>query len=156
MQFFLMGNTSLLGWSSVTGLAVALGVCGVPALLLARGLDALILGEDTAQSLGVSLSRLRWILLSVMGLATASAVAQVGVVGFVGLVAPHLVRRLAPLTHRGLLWASMLCGGGLLQLADVLGRGLIPPEELPVGVLTACGGGLYLLLLLWRHPGGRS
>ena len=151
MQSFLLGNTGFLGWSATGFLALACGVCLAPGLWLARGLDALTLGEDTAQSLGLSLRWLRLAYLGLVCLATATAVAQVGVVSFVGLVAPHLVRQTGPMNHRRLLWCSMLCGGALLQIADVLSRYLISPAELPVGALTACLGGMYLLLLMWRR-----
>jgi iron complex transport system permease protein len=125
--------------------------CALLSLWLARGLDALTLGEDTAQSMGLSLTQLRLAFLTLLSLATGAAVAQVGVVSFVGLIAPHLVRQTAAMDHRRLLWSAMLCGGTLLQCADLLSRWLIRPTELPVGVLTACLGGGYLLVLMWRR-----
>jgi iron complex transport system permease protein len=151
MQAFLLGTTGLLGWSATAFLAVTLAVCVVPSVLLGRGLDALGLGEDTARSLGISIARLRLALLGVMSLATATTVAHVGVVGFVGLVAPHLVRQVATLDHRRLLVAAPIAGGLLLQAADLLARAVLQPAELPVGVLTACLGGAYLVLLMWRR-----
>jgi iron complex transport system permease protein len=151
MQAFLLGNTGLLGWSTTIVLAGVCVLCLLPSLWWARGLDALTLGEDTAQSLGLSLNGLRLMFLVLLSLATGAAVAQVGVVGFVGLVAPHLVRQTAAMDHRRLLWCSTLCGGALLQGADLLSRCLIRPAELPVGVLTACLGGAYLLVLMWRR-----
>ncbi len=151
LQGFLLGNTGLLGWSTVALLAGVWLVCLMPALWLARGLDALTLGEDTARSLGVSLGGLRLAFLALLSLATGAAVAQVGVVGFVGLAAPHLVRQTAAMDHRRLMWCATLCGGTLLQGADLLGRWLVRPAELPVGVLTACLGGGYLLVLMWRR-----
>jgi iron complex transport system permease protein len=86
-----------------------------------------------------------------MALATGVAVSQAGLVAFVGLVAPHLVRRLVVLTHGPLLALSALAGGVLLVAADVAARLLIAPQELPVGVLTAVFGGVYLLVLLRRQ-----
>lgn len=150
MQAFLLGNTGLLGWSTTGLLASVLLACLLPSLWWGRGLDALTLGEDTARSLGLSLSGLRLTFLALLSLATGAAVAQVGVVGFVGLAAPHLVRQTAAMDHRRLLWCATLCGGALLQCADLLSRWLIRPAELPVGVLTACLGGAYLLVLMWR------
>ena len=126
-------------------------LCVVPASLLSRGLDALTLGEDTAQSLGLSLPVLRLTLLGIVSLATATAVGQVGVVGFVGLIAPHLVRETLSVNHRQLLIAAPLCGGALLQAADLASRWVIRPAELPVGAVTACVGGSYLVFLLWRR-----
>jgi iron complex transport system permease protein len=151
MQTFLFGSTGFLSWSSAGLLGAALVICIVPAALLSRGLDALSLGEDSAQSLGLSLPALRLTLLGVVSLATAAAVGQVGVVGFVGLVAPHLVRETLSVNHRQLLIAATLCGGALLQGADLVSRWAIRPGELPVGAVTACVGGSYLVLLLWRR-----
>jgi iron complex transport system permease protein len=151
MQFFLLGSTGFVGWSSAAMLAGMFFVCIVPATLLSRGLDALTLGEDTAASLGLSLPVLRLSLLGLVSLATATVVGQVGIVGFVGLVAPHLVRETLTLNHRQLLIAAPLCGGALLQGADLLSRWVIRPAELPVGAVTACVGGAYLVFLLWRR-----
>jgi iron complex transport system permease protein len=150
MQTFLFGSTGFLSWSSTALLATVLTVCIVPAALLSRGLDALSLGEDTAQSLGFSLPHLRLTLLIIVSLATATTVGQVGVVGFVGLIAPHLVRETLSVNHRQLLLVAPLCGGALLQAADLASRWVIAPSELPVGAVTACIGGSYLIYLLWR------
>lgn len=151
MQSFLLGSTGFISWSSARLLGAVLCLCIIPAVLLSRGLDALTLGEDTAQSLGLSLPVLRLALLGIVSLATATAVGQVGVVGFVGLVAPHLVRETLSVNHRQLLIAAPLCGGALLQAADLASRWLIRPAELPVGAVTACVGGSYLVYLLWRR-----
>lgn len=151
MQTFLFGSTGFISWSSATLLGVVFVLCAVPASLLSRGLDALTLGEDTAQSLGLSLPTLRLTLLGIVSLATAAAVGQVGVVGFVGLIAPHLVRETLSVNHRQLLIAAPLCGGALLQAADLTSRWVIRPAELPVGAVTACVGGSYLVFLLWRR-----
>jgi iron complex transport system permease protein len=115
--------------------------------LLSPLLDGLRLGEATAQSLGLQVKPLRILLLAVMGLATATAVAQTGLIAFVGLVAPHLVRSRLQGSYASLLLLSSLMGGVLLTTADVLARGLWAPQELPVGVLTGVLGGGYLL---WR------
>jgi iron complex transport system permease protein len=151
MQAFLLGSTDFLGWSSTTLLATVFFACIVPATLLSRGLDALSLGDDTAASLGLSLPVLRVALLAVVSVATAAVVGQIGIVGFVGLVAPHLVRETLTVNHRQLLLAAPLCGGALLQAADLLSRWIIRPAELPVGAVTACVGGAYLVFLLWRR-----
>jgi iron complex transport system permease protein len=151
MQAFLLGSTGYLNWHSCALLALTFALCIVPALLLARGLEALALGEDTAQSLGVSLRVLRLTLLAVLSLATASTVGQVGIIGFVGLVAPHLVRETFSINQRQLLIAAPMCGGALLLAADLISRWAVRPAELPVGVVTACIGGTYLLLMLWRR-----
>jgi iron complex transport system permease protein len=150
-QVFMLGSTSLLGWGSVWALAAALGVALGAALPLARALDALVLGEDTAASLGVPLASARWLLVAAMALASGAAVAHSGMVGFVGLVAPHLVRRSVVVTHRALLALSALAGAVLLGAADLLARWVAAPQELPVGLFTALAGGSYLLWLLRRN-----
>ena len=147
-QVFLMGTTSFFGWPSVVVLAAALVLALPLAIRLARALDALVLGEATAASLGLPLPQLLLVLVAVMALATGAAVAQAGLVAFVGLVAPHLVRRIVVVRHGALLALSALAGAVLLLAADVAARSVIAPQEVPVGVLTAVFGGSYLLLLL--------
>ncbi len=151
MQAFMLGNTALLGWSSCAAMAVVLALSLPVALMLSRVLDALALGEDTARTLGVPLGLARGALVAVLALSCAGAVAQAGLVAFVGLVAPHLVRPWCGARHRTLLWHASLMGGVLLLAADVLSRWLLAPQELPVGVLTAVMGGVYLLALIQRR-----
>lgn len=150
-QAFLLGSTGFLGWKScaflATGLVITLPLCA----RLARALDALTLGDETARSLGLPLPRVRVALVAAIALATGIAVSQAGLVAFVGLVSPHLVRRFAPATHGFTLIASAAAGGVLLLAADVLARTLIAPQEVPVGVLTALLGGGYLVWLLNRR-----
>jgi iron complex transport system permease protein len=147
-QVFLLGTTSFLGWGSVAILVAALVAALPTAMHMARVLDALVLGDDTARSLGLPLARARLALVVLMALVTGAAVAQVGLVAFVGLVAPHIVRRSVVVTHAPLLMLSSLAGGVLLLAGDVAARSVIAPQELPVGVLTGVLGGVYLLLLL--------
>jgi iron complex transport system permease protein len=149
-QSFLLGSTGFLDWTGVALLACGL-LIGMPlAWRLARLLDALTLGEDTAESLGLATPRWRALLVAVLAFATGLAVSQAGLIAFVGLVAPHLVRRFAPAPNGYTLVASAAAGGVLLLGADVLARVLIAPQELPVGVVTAVLGGAYLLVLLQR------
>ncbi len=148
VQGFMLGSTSFLGWSAVAVLLAALALCLPIALLAARALDALQLGEAAAQSMGLPMPAMRLILVAVISLATGAAVAQTGLIAFVGLAAPHLVRGLCRAQHRALIFLSALCGGALLQASDLLARGLAAPRELPVGVLTAVLGGAYLLWLM--------
>jgi iron complex transport system permease protein len=150
-QAFLMGSTGFLGWSSCVLMGVGLLLALPLAWRLSRALDALTLGEESAASLGIALSRVRIALVSALALATGLAVSQAGLIAFVGLVSPHLVRRFAPAAHGFTLVASAAMGGALLLAADVLARSLTAPQELPVGVLTAVLGGGYLLWLLHRR-----
>lgn len=150
-QMFMLGSTGFLGWNSVALLAGGLAFALPLVRRLARALDALTLGEDSATSLGLPLARIRLALVLLLSLCTGLAVSQAGLVAFVGLVSPHLVRRCAPSTHGFTLMASAGMGAVLLLAADVLARSLIAPQELPVGVLTAVLGGGYLLWLLHRR-----
>lgn len=152
MQAFLLGTTGFLGWAAVGLLGSLLALCAVAALAFSRALDALSLGETTARSLGIALGPVRLVLIAVMALATGAAVAQVGLIAFIGLVAPHIVRAAVKPTHRWLLPLAGLAGGVLLLAADVLARWMLAPQELPVGVLTAVLGGGYLLWLMHRRP----
>jgi cobalamin transport system permease protein len=152
MQAFLLGSTGFLGWASVGLLAALFALSLAMAVAFSRALDALSLGETTAASLGIALAPVRVVLIGVMALATGAAVAQVGLIAFIGLVAPHLVRAAIKPTHRWLLPLAALTGGVLLLAADVLARWLLAPRELPVGVLTAVLGGGYLLWLMHRRP----
>ncbi len=150
-QAFLLGSTGFLSWESCVVLALGLLITAPVAWRLSRLLDALSLGEDSARSLGLALPRVRLALIVAMALATGVAVSQAGLIGFVGLVAPHLVRRFAPSPHGYSLLASAATGGCLLLFSDVLARSLLAPVEVPVGVLTAALGGGYLLWLMHRR-----
>jgi iron complex transport system permease protein len=154
-QGFLLGSTAFLGWASVGWLAAGLLLALPLAWRIARVLDALALGDDGALSLGLDLGRLRLVFVGLLALATGLAVSQAGLVAFVGLVAPHIVRRSVTASHGVVLVASAATGGVLLLVADLVARTVAAPQELPVGVLTAVIGGGYLLRLLQRR-GGRS
>jgi iron complex transport system permease protein len=148
MQSFMLGSTGFVGWTACAIMALAFAFCLLAAAALTPLLDGLALGEDTAQSLGLRVPQLRLALVAVIALATGTAVAQTGLIAFVGLAAPHLVRSVVKVTHRWLIVLASLMGAVLLAGADVLARWLIAPQELPVGVLTAVLGGGYLLVLL--------
>ena len=156
MQAFSLGSTGFIGWTSCLLMAGAWLASMAVAWVLGRGLDGLSLGEATAQSLGLPLVPMRVVLVAVLALATGTAVAQTGLIAFVGLAAPHLVRSVVKATHGRLILLSSLMGASLLTAADILARWVIAPQELPVGVLTAVLGGSYLLWLMHRRtgPGG--
>jgi len=159
MQAFMLGSTAFVGWTSATVMLIVWLACWLLAGLLARVLDGLSLGDSTAFSLGLAVTPMRAALVGVLALSTGTAVAQTGLIAFVGLAAPHLIRSLIKTTHAHLMMLSSLAGGVLLMGADILARGLIAPQELPVGVLTAVLGGGYLLWLMHRgqtQTGGAS
>jgi iron complex transport system permease protein len=153
MQAFSLGSTGFIGWTSCLLMGAVWLACMLLAWSLSRGLDGLALGEATALSLGLPLVPLRAAMVAVLALATGTAVAQTGLIAFVGLAAPHLVRSVVKMTHGPLLLLSSLMGATLLLAADILARWLMAPQELPVGVLTAVLGGSYLLWLMHRRTG---
>ncbi|MDW5444790.1 iron ABC transporter permease [Polaromonas sp. SM01] len=153
MQSFMLGSTAFVDWTACAVMALVLAVSLVAAWMMSHVLDGLALGEATAQSLGLRLPQMRAALVAVLALATGTAVAQTGLIAFVGLAAPHLVRSVVKTTHGRLIVLSSLTGAVLLVAADILARWLISPQELPVGVLTAVLGGSYLLWLMHRHTG---
>ena len=151
MQAFMLGTTAFVGWSACAVMASSFVVSLIAAWLMSHVLDGLALGEATAQSLGLQLPQMRAALVAVLALATGTAVAQTGLVAFVGLAAPHLIRSVVKTTHGRLIVLSSLMGAVLLMAADILARWLMAPQELPVGVLTAVLGGSYLLWLMHRQ-----
>lgn len=154
MLGFNLGSASFVGWSACALMAGVGALCALAAWACARALDGLSLGEATAASLGLPLAPMRVALVAVLALATGTAVAQTGLIAFVGLAAPHLVRSIVKTTHGRLVLLAALMGGLLLMAADILARWLIAPQELPVGVLTAVLGGSYLLWLMHRRTSG--
>lgn len=139
-MLWLLGGFGMASWPALL-LFTVYGALPIAVLLWsARGLDLLTLGEENAQHLGADVERLkRRVYLSVAGL-TGAAVAVSGIIGFVGLVIPHVVRRWGTPLHRQLLPAAFIAGGGFLVLADLLARSIFRPLELPVGIVTALIG----------------
>ena len=150
LQSFMLGNTSLITWSATLIMGSALLVAVLLTLLLSPVLSALSLGENTARTLGLPLDQLRLLLIGVLALATGFAVAQTGLIAFVGLAAPHLVRHFSGGRQRTQILLSTISGGILLLGSDLLARTIFAPLEIPVGIVTAVLGGSYLLLLLRR------
>lgn len=154
MQAFMLGSTAFVGWDACFIMLGVSVLCALAAWALGPVLDGLSLGEATAFSLGLPLAQLRVALIAVLALATGTAVAQTGLIAFVGLAAPHLVRSVAKTNHGRLILLSALMGGCLLLASDILARWVLAPQELPVGVLTAVLGGSYLLWLMHRRVRG--
>jgi iron complex transport system permease protein len=154
MKAFVLGSTVFLDWSACIVLAVSWLASLVIAAAFAKGLDGLVLGEQTASSLGLPMPWIRAGLIMAMALATGSAVAQAGLIAFIGLAAPHVVRSLCQVGHARSVALSSGMGGLLLLAADIVARFAVAPEELPVGVLTALLGGTYLLWRMHRQRHG--
>lgn len=150
LVFWTMGSLSRASWRSVAVLAVVLALATPFSWIAARALTALRLGEDRAASAGVDVGRLRFFSLLRASLLSATAVAFVGVVGFVGLVGPHIARLLVGEDHRLFLPASVLSGALLMSLASAASKTLVPGALLPVGVVTAVIGVPAFLFLIFK------
>lgn len=152
--FWMMGGLWGRGWEHVY-MVLPFAVAGSAILLVhARSLNALMFGEESAHYLGVGVERLKNTLLVVTALLTGAAVAVSGIIGFVGLITPHIARLLVGPDHRILLPVSVITGAIFLVVADLASRLIIAPGELPIGILTAfCGAPFFLYLLRTRRGG---
>lgn len=149
-----MGSFISATWQKVFFCAVAGALCLGVLLLYARDLNALLFGEEQARTLGVNARGAIRVMMAVTTLSTAMAVSCSGVIGFVGLLAPHAMRRIGSADHRALLPLSFMAGGLLLMASDTLARTLWAPQEIPVGVITALLG-VPFFLYLYRFGGRR-
>jgi iron complex transport system permease protein len=149
----LMGGIIVTGWRPVAIVAplVAAGIAA--AWPLARRLNALTLGEEGAAAVGVDVERDKRLIIGLGAFLTACAVSLSGIIGFAGLVVPHVLRLTAGPDHRGLIPGAALLGGAFLVVADALARSLFAPAEVPVGVFTALVGGPFFLVILRRGRG---
>jgi len=152
--FWLMGGLTGASWERLLSILpyTVVGFCIM--YYFSRDLNALLFGEEQAAHLGVEVERVKAILLFTSTLVTAAAVSVTGLIGFVGLIVPHLMRLLTSPDHRILLPAAALGGASLLVVSDMLSRTLLSPAEIPVGILTAMMGGPFFLYLLYRRKGG--
>jgi len=150
-MFWLMGDLSLALWPEIL-LAGFFLLAGFALIFFnARALNLIAVSEETAGQLGVPVERTKTILLGAASLITGVAVSVSGIIGFAGLIVPHLMRMLLGSDHRLLLPASVLFGGAFLMVADTLARTILAPSELPVGVITALCGAPYFIYLLRRR-----
>ena len=155
--FWQLGSLAGSVWSEVTIVLPVLILGTILAVLLASKLDLLSLGERNARHLGVDVEQLRIIAIVLVALLTGVAVAFAGIIAFVGLVVPHIIRMALGPAHRGLLVASAVGGGALLAIADLMTRTLVSGADLPIGMLTALVGGPFFFGLLYqqrRRSGG--
>jgi iron complex transport system permease protein len=148
---WILGGLDGRTWDHVFLAAPAILLGAATIIVHARELDALLLGEVTAQSIGVDVGRIRLVLVLGTSLLIGAAVAAAGPIGFVGLLVPHILRLVVGATHRALLPASFLAGGLFVVLADLVARTLLTTIEIPVGVVTAAVGAPFFLILLIRR-----
>lgn len=148
--FWSVGGLGLANWSNLplaaAGAAVAIGT----GLLSHWRLDALLSGEETATSLGINVIQFRRWIFILAALATASFVALSGVIGFVGLMIPHLARAVVGVRHGVLVITSAIFGAIMLLAGDLVSRIILAPQELPVGIITAAAGGFFVLIIVLR------
>ncbi|MDR6215297.1 iron ABC transporter permease [Paracidovorax wautersii] len=149
--FWSLGGLGLARWDNLWLPLAGLLVAAAFVARRHRALDTLLAGDDTAHSLGVAPQRLRRHVFVVAAIATACCVALSGVIGFVGLMVPHLARRLAGPLHARFVPLAALLGAALLAGSDVVARTLLGAQELPVGIVTAGLGAVFVMLLLRRH-----
>ncbi|WEM43627.1 vitamin B12 ABC transporter permease BtuC [Photobacterium sp. DA100] len=148
LMYWLMGSVAGVSWQQLTLLLFVLPVL-LWLCLQGRKLDLLMLGEHQAKQLGLDVAASRWRLILVVSLLVGASVALAGVIGFIGLVVPHLLRLALGTENRYLLPLSALCGALLLALADTLARVMLPAAELPVGVvITSLGAPVFIWMLL--------
>ena len=151
IYFWLLGGLSARGWTALEVVVplIVLGVVGV--LVLIRDLNLVSLGEERAAQLGVDVDRFKWRAVALGALLAGAAVSVSGVIGFVGLMTPHVMRLIVGADHRRLLPAVVLAGPTFLVLADLVARVALAPQELPLGAVTALVGGPFFLFLLRRE-----
>ncbi|WP_325895455.1 FecCD family ABC transporter permease [Grimontia sp. NTOU-MAR1] len=150
--FWTMGGLGLARWDNLIFAAAGLLCLVVLILMRYRELDTLLVSEQTSHSLGINVHRLQSEVFLCCAFCTASIVALTGVVGFVGLMVPHLVRPFSGMTHKRALPLIALWGAVILTLGDLVSRTILAPQELPVGIVTAALGGLFVLYLVWKKP----
>jgi iron complex transport system permease protein len=145
---WILGRLVTVGWSEVRVLIPYALVSTVVLLLARRLLDVLSIGDEEASALGVSVARVRWIVVLAATLGTAAAVSVSGLIGFVGIIVPHIVRLLFGWSYRVIIPLAILFGAAFLMVADIAARTLDAPAELPIGVVTAFFGAPFFVLVL--------
>ncbi len=153
---FILGRLTVAGWTEVALVLPYFLIATVVLFMHRRVLDVLAVGEDEASTLGVPVARSRLVIVAAASLATAAAVAVAGLIGFVGIIVPHTIRLVAGASYRVVVPLSILFGGAFLVIADLIGRTIIAPAELPIGVITAFVGAPFFLVVLRTSVRGRT
>lgn len=149
--FWMLGGLGLAQWDQLIYPLVILIGCGAWLMLRARDLNAMTIGDETASTLGIPVARFRLMTFAVGALVTGVMVAFSGMIGFVGLMVPHLVRMVVGGDYARVLPASTLIGAIFLLWADIAARTIMPPEDMPIGVVTGLVGGVFFVWLLGRR-----
>lgn len=154
IYFWLLGSFSGSSWNDVLAITPYAIIGIIVAYFYSKDLNALMLGEDVAFTLGVDVEFVRLFILGVASLLAAATVSVCGMVGFVGLIVPHIVRLMIGPNHRLLIPAAAVCGALLVVLADVIARVVLRPTEIPIGIVMAIIGAPFFLYILRRRRGG--
>lgn len=156
LTFWMLGSLGGATWTTLAVVAPLMAVTLIGAPLLARSLDALLLGEAEAGHLGVRVGRVRRAAVALVALGVGAGVAVSGLIGFIGLIVPHMVRQAASPAHGTVVPGAALLGAALLVGADAVARTVAAPAELPVGVITSIAGAPFFLAILLRARRGRA
>lgn len=145
---WMMGSLAGVRWNNLWLTVIAIVLCTCVLLCYSRAFDLMALGDETAISLGINISRVKKVTLIVVALITGFAVASSGIIGLVGFMIPHIVRFMTGTTHKRLFPLTFLCGGIFLLWMDVFARTLLEPQEVPIGIFTAlCGGPFFVWII---------
>jgi iron complex transport system permease protein len=147
---WLLGGSIQNGWTSILAILPFLIIGAAVLLISGHALNVLQFGDDQARQLGLNVTRTRTMILAAASLVTATAVSFSGIVGFVGLIVPHLMRMWAGPDYRRLMPLSLISGASVLLIADVIARVVLAPQEIPVGIVTALAGAPFFLWVLKR------
>jgi iron complex transport system permease protein len=156
VYIWLLGSLGSASWHSVLLVLPYVAICVVICVGSGRALDIMSVGEDESRSLGLPVRRVRLIVIAASSLGTAAIVSVVGLIGFVGIIVPHIVRLLVGTSYRRILPISVVFGAAFLVFADTIARTVMAPSELPLGVVTALvGAPVFVLILSLRRPAVR-
>ena len=144
----MVGSLSGASWSKAKYVAIIFVITIVIVMLFIHDLDVLLLGDDVAESLGVNTKRIKLVIILTATVLTGVVVSVSGVIGFIGLVVPHIVRSIVGSKHKYLIPVVILTGGLFTMLADVVSRVIAAPEELPIGIISALIGAPFFLYLI--------
>ncbi|QXM06853.1 FecCD family ABC transporter permease [Crassaminicella indica] len=148
--FWTMGSVSSASWKHVIFCAPVVLIGCIFFTMFARDLNLMLMGEETAKSLGVEVEKIKKLLLILASIVAASAVSVSGIIGFVGLIIPHIVRIIIGPDHRVLIAFTLVMGAIFMVIADTLARTLMPPTEIPVGVITSLFGTPFFIYILYK------
>lgn len=152
--YWMVGSLSGTTWSQLKYVAVVFALTTAAILLFAKELDVLLLGDDIAENLGMDVRRLKWVIIIMSTVLTGVVVSVSGVIGFIGLVIPHIMRSVIGSGHKRLIPLVILAGGLFAMIADLISRVIIAPEELPIGVVSAFFGAPFFLYLIRKGNQG--